>query len=50
MSKNKNKKKSPPVQHRPQPKTLTPKLERQLDHVDSLLREGATAEAINDNG
>ncbi len=26
-----------PVQHRPQPKTLTPKLERQLDHIDSLL-------------
>ncbi len=48
MSKNKNKKKSSPVQHRPQPKALTPKLERQLEHVDSLLREGETAEAINE--
>lgn len=41
----KKKKKSTPVQHRPQPKALTPKLERQLEHIDELLADGETTEA-----
>lgn len=46
MSKHKKAKKSTPPQHRPQPKSLTPKLERQLDQVNALLREGNTGEAV----
>ena len=42
----KKKKKPTPIQHRPQPRALTPKLERQLDQINDLLKQGDAAEAL----